>query len=73
MNPVMNMLMQKLQKTNPGGYNMINQLRQNGTNPNAMLNQIMRNMQPQQRQQLLQNAKQYGAPDNVLSRFQNMK
>lgn len=73
MNPVINMLMQKLQKTNPGGYNMINQLRQSGGNPNAILNQMMGNMQPQQKQQLLQNAKQYGVPDSVLSHFQNMK
>lgn len=73
MNPVMNMLMQKLQKTNPQGYSMFNQLRQNGGNPNAMLNQMMGNMQPQQKQQLLQSAKQYGVPDNVLSHFQNMK
>jgi hypothetical protein len=73
MNPVMNMLMQKLQKTNPGGYNMINQLRQSGGNPNAILNQMMGNMQPQQKQQLLQSAKRYGVPDNVLSHFQNMK
>ena len=73
MNFNMGTLMNMLKQKNPQGYNMINQLRQNGANPNAMLNQIMRNMQPQQRQQLLQNAKQYGAPDNVLSRFQNMK
>lgn len=73
MNFNMGTLMNMLKQRNPQGYNMINQLRQNGTNPNAMLNQIMRNMQPQQRQQLLQNAKQYGTPDNVLSRFQNMK
>lgn len=69
----LNMVMNILKQKNPQGYNMINQLRQNGTNPNAMLNQIMGNMQPQQRQQLLQNAKQYGVPDNVLSRLQNMK
>ena len=73
MNFNMGTLMNMLKQKNPQGYNMINQRRQNGANPNAMLNQIMRNMQPQQRQQLLQNAKQYGAPDNVLSRFQNMK
>ncbi len=73
MNFNMGTLMNMLKQKNPQGYNMINQLRQSGGNPNAILNQMMGNMQPQQKQQLLQSAKQYGVPDNVLSRFQNMK
>lgn len=62
MNPVMNMLMQKLQKTNPGGYNMINQLRQSGGNPNDLLKQVMGKASPEQRQQLLNTAKSYRLP-----------
>ena len=73
MNFNMGTLMNMLKQKNPQGYNMINQLRQSGGNPNAILNQMMGNMQPQQKQQLLQSAKQYGVPDNVLSHFQNMK
>ena len=73
MNPVMNMLMQKLQKTNPQGYSMINQIRQNGGNPNDLLKQVMGKASPEQRQQLLNTAKSYGCPNNVLSRLQNMK
>lgn len=62
MNPVMNMLMQRLQKTNPQGYNMINQMRQNGGNPNDLLKQVMGKASPEQRQQLLNTAKSYRLP-----------
>lgn len=73
MNPVMNMLMQKLQKTNPQGYSMINQMRQNGGNPNDLLKQVMGKASPEQRQQILNTARSYGAPNNILSKIQNMK
>lgn len=73
MNPIINMLMQKLQSSNPAGYNMINNMMQNGSDPNAMLKQIMSKSSPEQRQQLLNTAKSYGAPNNILSQLQNMK
>ena len=73
MNPIINMLMQKLQKTNPGGYNMVNQMMQNGGNPEAMLKQVMNGASPEQRQQILNTAKSYGAPNDVLSKLQNIK
>lgn len=73
MNPIMNMLMGRLQKVNPQGYSMINQAMQNGADPNAMLKQIMSKSSPEQRQQLLNTAKSYGAPNNILSQLQNMK
>ena len=73
MNPIINMLMQRLQKTNPGGYNMVNQMMQNGGNPEAMLKQVMNGASPEQRQQILNTAKSYGAPNDVLSKLQNMK
>jgi len=41
MNPVINMLMQRLQKANPNGYNMVNQMMQSGGDPNALLKQVM--------------------------------
>lgn len=73
MNPVINMLMQRLQKTNPQGYSMINQMMKNGGNPEAMLKQVMNGASPEQRQQILNTAKSYGAPNDVLSKIQNMK
>ena len=73
MNPVMNMLMQRLQKVNPSGYNMVNQAMQNGGDPNALLKQVMGNVNSEQRQQILNAARSYGAPNNILSQIQNMK
>lgn len=37
------------------------------------LTQIMHNVTPEQRQSILAQAKQFGAPDNILSQFQNMR
>lgn len=73
MNPIINMLMQRLQGKNPGGYQMISQMMQNGGNPEAMLKQIFGNASPEQRQQVLNAAKSYGCPSDVLSKIQNMK
>lgn len=73
MNPIMNMMMQRLQKVNPSGYNMVNQAMQNGGDPNALLKQVMSNASAEQRQQILNTARSYGAPNNILSQIQNMK
>lgn len=73
MNPIINMLMGRLQKVNPNGYNLINQAMKNNGDPNALLQQVLGNSSPQQRQQILNTAKSYGAPNDVLSKIQNMK
>lgn len=73
MNPIISMLMQRLQGKNPQGYNMVNQMMQNGANPEAMVKQIFGNASPEQRQQVLNTAKSYGCPQDVLSKLQNMK
>ena len=73
MNPIMNMMMQRLQKVNPNGYNMINQAMQSGGDPNALLKQVMGGASPEQRQQVLNTAKSYGCPQDILSKIQNMK
>lgn len=58
---------------NPQGYRTINELMRSNGNPQAMLQQLMGNVTPQQREGLLKQAKQYGAPDSILSQIQNMK
>ena len=62
MNPIINTLMQRLQSKNPQGYNMLNQMMQNGGNPEAMVKQIFGNVSPEQRQQVLNTAKSYRMP-----------
>lgn len=73
MNPVIQMLMQRLQGKNPQGYQFINTAMQNGGDPNAILNQMMKNATPEQKQVLIQQAKNYGVPENYLKQIQNMK
>lgn len=46
---------------------------QNNGNPQALLKQLMSNAKPEEKQALLQRAKNYGVPDSVLSQIQNMK
>lgn len=73
MNPIISVLMQRLQGKNPEGYNMVSQMMQNGGDPNALLKQVFGNSTPEQRQQVLNTAKNYGCPSEVLSKIQNMK
>jgi hypothetical protein len=73
MNPIIQMLMGKLQNSNPQGYQMISQMMNSGGNPETMIKQMFGNATPQQRQQVLNQAKSYGAPTDILSKLQNMK
>lgn len=45
----------------------------NNANPQAIVQQMMSGATPEQRQSILNQAKKYGAPDSILSQFQNMK
>lgn len=62
MNPLYNpkaILMNMLQIRNPQAFNQINQLIQSGANPQTMLNNIIGQLSPQQKQQF----------DNVVNQF----
>ena len=72
-NMIMELLMNKLKVQNPQGFQLINQAMQNNGNPEMMLNQIIGNISPEQKQSILSQAKNYGVPDNILSKIQNMK
>ena len=73
MNPLMQMLMMRLQKQNPQGYQMVNEAMQNNGDPQSIVKQMMSNASPEQKEMVLKQAKQYGAPDDILSKIQNMK
>lgn len=62
MNPIISMLMQRLQGVNPGGYQFANDLMRNGGNPEGALKQIFSNATPEQKQQILNTAKSYRLP-----------
>lgn len=73
MNPIMSVLMQRLQTVNPQGYQFANQLMQNNGNPEGALKQMLEKLSPEQKQNILNQARSYGAPNDVLSKIQNMK
>jgi len=52
---------------------MIQNLMQNSNNPQQLVSQIMGNSTPEQRENILKQAKQYGVPDNILAQIQNMR
>ena len=58
---------------NPQGYQFVNNLMQNNGNPNAILNQVFGQIKPEVRQNILNQAKNYGVPENILAKIQNMK
>lgn len=57
----------------PQNFQVAQNLMQNKNNPQDLVNQIMGNISPEQKQNLLNQMKQYGCPDNILSKLQNMK
>ena len=57
----------------PKNFQLVQSLMQNKTNPQDLVNQIMGNISPEQKQNLLGQMKQYGCPENILSQLQNMK
>lgn len=54
-------------------YQQLNNLKNNGTNPQALIQQMVSQASPQQMQSVLNQAKQLGVPDTILTQIQNMK
>ena len=59
MNP-QQMLLGMLQQRNPQAFNQVQQLMQSGQNPQVLLNNMMGQLTPQQKQQFENVASQYG-------------
>lgn len=51
---------------------MVNQMMNSGGNPQQLLQQLVGKSSPQQLQGIMQQAKQFGVPDDILSQLQNM-
>lgn len=73
MNMLIQMLMNKLQAQNPQGYKTIRELMQSNGDPRSLVKQRMNGMNAEERQNILNGAKQLGAPNEILSQIQNMK
>ena len=66
-------MMNQMKVRNPQGYQFVNNLMQNNGNPNAILNQVFGQIKPEVRQNILNQAKEYGVPENILAKIQNIK
>lgn len=75
MNPmsIIQTMMGQMKVKMPQNFQTINALMQNKNNPQGLVKQIMGNISPEQKQSLLNQMKQYGCPNNILSQLQNMK
>lgn len=73
MNFIVQSLMNQLQRKNPQNYNFINEMMRNNGNPDAFIKQIFSKTSPEQKQAILNKAKDYGCPDDVLSHIQNLR
>ena len=49
------------------------QARNSGQNPQAIAKQMMQGTSPEQLKSIIQQARQYGIPDSVLSELENLK
>ena len=72
-NMLLKMMMGQLQSRNPQMANQISQAMNSGINPQALIKQMMGNMDNTQIQNALNQAKQFGVPDNILNQMQNMR
>lgn len=75
MNPmaIIQTMMNQMKIKMPQNFQTINALMQNNGNPQGLVKQMMGNMPTEQKQNLLNQMKQYGCPENILSQLQNMK
>lgn len=75
MNPmsIIQTLMSQMKVKLPQNFQVAQNLMQGKNNPQGLVKQIMGNISPEQKQNLLNQMKQYGCPENILSQLQNMK
>lgn len=64
-------LMNQLQQRNPQMFQMLEQVKQNDSNPIDLLKQVTGNYTPQQMQNFYMIAQNMGFPNEVLSEIQN--
>lgn len=65
--------MAQMQQRNPQMFKTMQQMLNSGNDPKQMIKELKQNASPEQMQNVLQQAKQYGVPENILAEVQNMK
>ena len=57
----------------PQNFQIVNNLMQNKANPETIIQQMFKNSTTEQRQNILNQAKNYGVPTEILAKLQNIK
>lgn len=70
-NPAVQMLLQRMSKINPQGYEVVNNMMKNGENPMTALQKMLGGKSSEQLNQFFGQAKNMGFPDELLSQVQN--
>ena len=65
------MLMTQLKARNPQAFQVIEKARQSNGNPMELFKQITNKYTPEQMTKLMNTARQYGVPDDVIKKVQN--
>ena len=63
--------MGKLRQSNPEAYNMINTAMKSGKDPEKFMHELVkgRNLSPEQIARIKENARSYGAPEDILNKL----
>lgn len=69
----MKLLLGQLQTKNPQMASQISNAMQNGANPQVLMKQMMGNVDNNQMQSVLSQARNLGVPDNILQQIQNAR
>lgn len=68
-NQLLNMMMNQLKARNPQAFSQLEQLKKNNGNPQEFLNQLTSNYTPEQRQQFMKYANNFGFTNEQLNNF----
>ena len=72
-NQVMNMLMSQLKAKNPQAFQLIEQAQKNQSNPKELFNQITSSYSPNQMQELINKARNFGVPEEIINQVSMSK
>lgn len=72
-NQLISMMMNQLKMKQPQMFQLVEQARKNQSNPMEMFRDVTKNYSPEQMENLINRAKQFGVPEEVLQNIQNQK
>ena len=68
-NQLLQMMMNQLKAKNPQVFKLVEQARQNQSNPEEIFKQITGQYTPEQKQALFERAKQFGIGDDIINKL----